>query len=197
MTIHTRLKRLEKVCQTADRASRLDWLTEEEWLTLFEEWGRQGYFDREPEFPIALACYRDALQRAAVQADPPFDPPVDFMLHLIDLPDLRLLNWRDTTRFPEVHAAWDWLAEMFRRVHDGIPPVTQAEFAELAAWFNGNEHRLYHESLGSELLDVGAGRKTTTTNIRYALSGGPRASGAGEVAEDVRQLIARHGKAKT
>jgi len=58
--------------------------------------------------------------------DPPFDPPADFMLNLTDLPWLRRLNWCIQVRFPDVHAGWDWLAEMLRRVQAGIPPVSTA-----------------------------------------------------------------------
>jgi hypothetical protein len=170
-----------------------DWLTEEDWLACYEDWGRQGHFQGEPDFPSALAAYRQALEQARAGTDPPFDPPDDFMPGLDDLPQLRLLNWRDKYRFPAVHAAWEWLAEMLHRITEGTPPVTEAEFHELAEWFRANDARLYTLSAPSHLLDLGGGRTTDATNVRYQLSKGPRVLRAGEVAEDVRRLRARYG----
>jgi hypothetical protein len=51
---------------------------EDEWLAAFEAMGRDGCFDPEPEFPEALALFRDALAAAHASADPPFDPPPEF-----------------------------------------------------------------------------------------------------------------------
>jgi hypothetical protein len=110
-----------------------------------------------------------------------------------DQPDLRRRNWRDGVRFPELHAAWLWLAEMARRVRDGVPPISEAEFAELAAWFWSNDARLFYPSLPSQLLELGDGRQTSNANVRHGLRKGPRVLGAGAVAEDVRRLRARYG----
>ncbi|OWK39406.1 hypothetical protein FRUB_05969 [Fimbriiglobus ruber] len=39
--------------------------------------------------------------------------------------------WR--ANFPEVRAAYAWLEEMYWRLQHCIPPVSEAEFNELAA----------------------------------------------------------------
>ncbi len=118
--------------------------------------------------------------RAKAQADPPFDPPTDFMPNMADLPEVRLLNWRTRWRFPDVDAGWWWLSEMFGCVTEGKPSVTEAEFAELADWFAANDERLYQLSLPSQLLDLGGGRKTSSANLRWKKAGGPRAKGVVE-----------------
>lgn len=193
MTLRTRLQRLEVQARRRQQSAEKRWddLSEEEWLELFEAWGEEGYFDHEPDFPTALVFYREALQRAQTQREPPFDPPADFMPNLTDVPWLRRLNWRNQVRFPDVHAGWDWLSEMLRRVQEGIPPVSTAEFDELAQWFQANAERLYHLSLPSHLLDLDAGRTTSLANLRYGLRQGVRVFGAGELAEDIRRLRAR------
>src|SRR5262249_6493796 len=88
-----RLKRLEAVWPDASLDDFLDRLTDLDWLTLFEQWEREGAFDGEPDFPVALDADRDALEQAAALTDPPFDPPADFMPALADRPHLRLINW--------------------------------------------------------------------------------------------------------
>jgi len=35
----------------------------------------------------------------------------------------------------------EWLSEMLGRVRAGVPPVTEAGFVELEAWFRANEPR--------------------------------------------------------
>jgi hypothetical protein len=75
--------------------------TEDEWLAAFEELGRDGYFDPEPEFPEALELFRDALAAAHASADPPFDPPLAFEPHHAS-PYQRLSNWRTGSRFPDL-----------------------------------------------------------------------------------------------
>ena len=199
MTMRTRLKRLELQARRRQPSTEDRWEdpSEEDWLELFEAWGQQGHFQQEPDFPAALAFYSEALQRAKTQTDPPFDPPADFMPNLTDLPWLRWLNWRNTVRFPEVHAGWDWLAEMLRREQEGIPPVSTAEFEELATWFQNNEDRLYHSSLPSHLLDLGAGQMTPLTNLRFGLRRRVQAYGAGESAEDLRRLRTRYAGGET
>lgn len=196
MTLRKRLQRLEVQARRRQPSAEDRWddPSEEDWLALFEEWGQQGHFQQETDFPTALASYRESLQRAKMQTDPPFDPPADFMPNLTDLPSLRRLNWRNPVRFPDVHAGWDWLAEMLRRVQEGIPPVSTTEFEELSRWFAANESRLYQLSLPSHLLELGGGRSTSLTNLRYGLRQGVRASRAGELAEDLRQLRARYGE---
>jgi hypothetical protein len=63
----------------------------------------------------------------------------------------------------------------------------------LGAWFEVYEERLATLADSSGLFDVGHGRRTCCSSIRYALRQGPRAEGAGELAEDIRQLRARYG----
>lgn len=115
------------------------------------------------------------------------------MPNLMDLPSLRLLNWRNAVRFPDVNAGADWLAEMLRRVPEGIPPISCAEFEELANWFEANESRLYKISAPSYSFDLGKGRTIWLVNVRYGLRQGVRAWGAGELAEVLRCLRARYG----
>ncbi|MCE9568100.1 MAG: SUMF1/EgtB/PvdO family nonheme iron enzyme, partial [Planctomycetes bacterium] len=87
---------------------------------------------------------------------------------------LRREYWRTRDRFPNVDAGFMWLAEMLER-------------------FRGSVDRLRHISLPSYLLDFGGGRQTSCSNICYSLACGPRAIGAGQVAEDVRQLRQQYG----
>lgn len=195
MTIRTRLRQLEVKLHRLRpfQDDTPEDLSDEDWLAYFEAWDREGYFTNEPDFATALALYRDALTQAQAGTDPPFDPPSDFLPHLQDLPYLRLINWRSKVRFPDVHAGWDWLMEMLHRRQTGIPPVSASEFAELARWFGANDARLYQLSLPSQLLELGDGRSTSVSNLRYGLRQGVRGSRAGELAEDLRQLRARYG----
>jgi hypothetical protein len=94
-------------------------------------------------------------------------------------------------RFPEVLAGWFWLEEMAERVDGGVPPVTEEEFAELAAWLDDNHQRLWDACQPSQLLDVGGGRRRPCADLRYGAARGPRAKGAGELAQDLRLLRAR------
>jgi hypothetical protein len=193
MNRRARLQRLERKARRLTPATeRYDELSDESWLALFEAWGRQGYFDQEPDFATALAFYRDALLRAQAQTDPPFDPPDDYLPGKTIPPHMRLCTWRDVNRFPDVHAGWDWLAAMLRRIQEGIPPVSTAEFMELADWFSANEARFYHLSRPSDLLEVEAGRTISLTTLRYELCKGVRALGAGELAKDLRRLRMRY-----
>src|SRR5262245_49935690 len=89
-----------------------------------------------------------------------------------------------------------WRLEMLRRTRDGKPLVTEAEFAELARWFDANADRLYRMA-GGQLLQLPGGRETTTANVRYGLWRGARAIGAGEVAEDLRQLRRLYGEGES
>ncbi|MCI0702333.1 MAG: hypothetical protein L0241_14720, partial [Planctomycetia bacterium] len=125
---------------------------EEDWLAFFKEWGKEHRFDHEPDVPKALAFFRDAITRARASTDPPFDPPPEFCP---GHPHIRLAWWRTDDRFPEVCAGLEWLHEMLLRLANDIPPVSESEFAELAAWFAANDDGLYALSRPSELLDVG------------------------------------------
>ena len=191
MRVRQRLNRLERQAALSSKArdAHGDSWSDEDWLARIEHEGEQGFFAGEPDFPVALATYRQAIERAAAQSDPPFEPPADFMPNQDRHP--RLLNWRNSFRFPEVHEGWNWLAEMVERVAHNKPAVTEAEFRELEAWFHAHQDALNREE-GGELLDLGNGRRITTTNIRYGLSKGPRALGVTEVVEDLRLLKERY-----
>jgi hypothetical protein len=198
MTLRTRLKRLQTAARRLPPAqNRYDDLDDEDWLELFTLWGQEGHCQHEPDFPTALVFYQDAIQRAQAQSDRPFDPPPDFLPNLMDTPHQRRRNWRNHVRFPEVHAAWDWLAEILGRVLDGVPPVSTAEFEELNAWFSANESRLHQLSAPSYALEAGEGRTIALANIRYGLRQGVRASGSGKLAEDLRRLRARYAGGPT
>jgi hypothetical protein len=96
-------------------------------------------------------------------------------------------------RFPDVPVAYEWLMEILWRVQRGILPVTKSEFAEWGAWFEANAERLERLADSSGLFDVGAvaGRAAGMSGLRCGTDRGPR--GAGEVAEDIRQLRAQYG----
>jgi hypothetical protein len=193
-SLEARLAHLEDQTQLNAPPTQRDRLDEDDWLAAFEEWGRQGMFDAEPDFPIALAFLRGALTRAHASNDPTYDPPADFCP--FEKPHLRLEYWRGKERFPDVCNGLTWLFEFHCRVSDGVPPVTEVEFRQLAEWFHANETRLSGLAR-SELLDVGGGRQTACFNIRHRLEHGPRELGAGEVAEDIRQLKARYPENRT
>ena len=159
MTIRVRLKRLEdSVKRAASEENHEGYLTDEEWLVRFESWGREGFFNSEPDFPQALAFYRDELRKAKSQVDPPWDPPEGFMagaarhrrlyewrqgceFRRVDadgnvLPegtDVSLGLTRSFYRFPELQEGWGWLAGMVLRQAHGVPPVTIAEFEKLVS----------------------------------------------------------------
>ncbi len=170
---------------------------DEDWhLGLYEEWGRNGHFKDEPDFPVALEFFRDALTRAHASTEPPWEPPPDFMRD--STPQRRREDWRagyDSAgflvtgpRFPDVRAGYTWVSEIAQRAYEGIPAVTEAEFRELAEWFAANGARLFQNC---ESIDLGGDRRVDSTNIRYALAQGPRASGAGKLAEEIRTLKRR------
>lgn len=69
-------------------------------------------------------------------------------------------------RFPDVLPEFTSLSEIVGRTSRGVPPVTEAEFAELGAWFRENEKRLAELADSSSLLHVGRGRKTSSHERR-------------------------------
>jgi hypothetical protein len=209
-------RRDDSAKRAAPQKNPRDFLTE--WLDQIESLGREGFFDGEPDFPTALAFYRAALQKAKAQADPPWDPPDDFMPGAEG--QRRLFEWRHGgafrrvdadgnvlpegidvnrglfrrfDRFPEVQQGWEWLAGMAQRRAQGVSPVTIADFEQLASWFLANQDRLTALSRPSYLLEVGEGQRDSVTNLRGKLDEGPRAWDAGEVAERIRRLRARYG----
>ncbi|MCE9561265.1 MAG: hypothetical protein K8U57_04350 [Planctomycetes bacterium] len=189
-SLGTRLVRLESQARGLPRPAE-EPRDEDEWLAVFEQLGRDCVFKPEPDFPVALAFFSDALKRAHASTNPPFDPPAEFRPG--DPPHLRRECWRARDRFPDVDEGFMWLAEILERINDGIPPVTEAEFRELTEWFNVHEAQLRQISLPSYLLDLGGGRQTSCSNLCYLLARGSRAVGAGQLAADVRLLRQRYG----
>ena len=200
MKLAGRLKKLE--AQAAARPPQVVWLDEDGWLEQYAAWGAEGCFAHEPDFEKALAEYRGAIEQARLSADPPWLPPADFEIGAIDgswvREAIRRQNWR-YRHFPQVAAALDWLDEMRWRTVHGIPPVSEAEFAELAAWHEANAARLdalADRSPPMQLLDVGAiGDSLHRTRVRswmvkYDLRAGPRAEDSGRCAETIRRLRA-------
>jgi hypothetical protein len=180
MRLRQRIAKLEQELPPPDGA---EWgpQTDEEWLGVFEAWGRLGYFAGEPDFPAAVAYHRQTIQDAA-RSDPPFYPPDDFLPGRPE--NERRRDWRRARCYPDVDKSLFWLYEMYKRVRDGKPPVTEVEYRQLEQWFCDNEHRVP----ANEGLDIGGGRRVDRTNLRYSLRSGPRGSGATEVVEDLRAL---------
>jgi hypothetical protein len=189
-SLQRRLVRLERRFALETSSAETQQLIAEQWLLLFQEWEATGDYAAEPDFPLALSCYRQALEQA-VHEDPPFYPPEDFRP---DLPIVqRILEWRRPRRYPRVQTARNWLSEFIHRVHNGIRPLTEAEFKELASWFHDNEPRLRQRFQSSGLLPLGDGRSESFANIIFWLRQGPREPGAGEAAEVVRKLKTLYG----
>jgi hypothetical protein len=70
MTTRVRMKRLEAAVRRQTPAQRPARLTEEDWLEQHEAWGRAGVFAAEPDYSVALAAYREALEKAYADAGP-------------------------------------------------------------------------------------------------------------------------------
>lgn len=194
MTLRTRLQRLEKQAAATKQHAPKSEFSERESLARLAAWGREGRFDREPDFPEALAAYGRALNEAAERPD--YNPPADFMSGMVQWPKRRAFHWR-MLHFPDVRVAWYWLLEIHTRVSEGIPPVSVAEFGELADWFRANEERLYRLAQQTQLLDLGDGRRESIASIRWRISQGVKALGAGDVAEELRRLRAQYGETNT
>jgi hypothetical protein len=191
--IEQALQKLEAAAVAKARSIRPEPFDEADCLDWFAQAGRAGEFAREPDFPVALAMLREELAKARASTDPPFDPPEDFQPEQRH-PHTRRENWRSSRRFPKLSGALTWLWEMLGRIERHIPPCSEAEFADLAAWFAAREAGLRAIAGPSELLVAGGGRRTWCLSVRYALREGPRADGAGQLAEDIRQLKARYGE---
>lgn len=185
MTIRTRLKRLESLDHHRRTvvAEVISDPTPEEWLARFEEYGRTGLFDHEPDFPIALAAYRHSLTRAKVPGD--LEPSKD--------------RSGQTNNEAEIHAALMWLAEIYFRSRKGTPPITIAEFQELAEWFERNFDRLKKPCDGDwfEFTQANGMSRMGIDYFRMQVKNGPKVRHAGEVAEHIRRLRARFGERLT
>lgn len=181
MTIRKRVEKLEQAYLSSIDDGLGTPQNDEEWLESFEELGRSGYFDGEPDFQTSVAYYRQAILDAA-RSDPSFFPPDDFLPGLPE--NERRGRWRRGRRYPDLVLAFSWLDEMCDRVLDGKPPVTEAEFRELAEWFQANEDLLPSNGC----IDLGGGRSIVRGNLRYGLSKGPRCWGVTELVEGLREL---------
>ena len=116
----------------AEPRGRVDF-TEEEWLAQWEACAQQDCLANEPDFTVALAEFRHCLEKVTAQADPPFDPPRDFLPSLE--PCARRRKWR--SQFQEVQQAFERVLDIFCRIVE--------------------EHEKVQESasLGSEPMDAG------------------------------------------
>ena len=194
MRLATRLRRLEARAQAQDPPPSPEPPDEEQWLEIFQDWGRAGHFRHEPDFKTAIAVLREALSDARASTNPPFEPPEDFR------PDdrrwRRLECWRTPDRFPRVVEGLEWLQEMRARINFPTPPVSEAEYRELEAWFRANEPRLMalERTFSTWQLPLGDGTRVACSSIRYDLwHHGPRGEGSGRTAEALRKLKARYG----
>ena len=202
MKLASRLKKLE--AQVAARPVEQDWPDEGDWLDQYAAWGAKGLFRHEPDFATALADARAAVARAKGSIDPPWLPPADFEIgagaaapgYEKQRAAVRRYDWR-SRHFPQVRAALGWLHEMRHRAVEGIPPVSEAEFAELAAWHAANAERLDRladERRPAQLLDVGLigsvihRVRVRSWMVRCELRHGPRAEDSGRCAETIRRL---------
>ena len=156
------------------------------WVAAFAAAAGDPRIAREPDFPRAV----DAL-RAAVAADP-LGPPPGWFEPARD-PVERFFAWCGANPRPAVDAARAWAAELLLPAVDGIPPVTAAEFAELAAWVRENEDRQRARAAVDGLVPVGDGSGAVLDEVLARFDRGPRWPGAGEAAEVARRLRARHG----
>jgi hypothetical protein len=188
MSMRSRVKRLE-VVTVKKLKRRLEEFPEETCRDYWAKLGRQGYFKGEPDFPVALEFFRNALAKAAAQTHPPWNPPYNFFP-----PESgrdRLRKWRYPDRFPEVLAASCWLMEMYIRIRDGISPVTEAEFNDLVRWF-----RDHLSELGllpdSPVFYSEDGWSATPIEILDGLHTCWRTIGAGDLAEDLRHVKRRY-----
>jgi hypothetical protein len=149
----------------------------------------------EPDFPRALAELRAAIESARSAADPPWEPPDDFM------PTRPLLErqrfWREIQfyRFPRVHAVRNWLLGMACRVEEGIAPATEAECAMLIEWFKANDRRIYEMArTGYKLVDLGDGQSRAYWDFSSMVDEGPRGLTTGAFIGDLRKLKALHDR---
>jgi hypothetical protein len=190
MNLRARVRRLER--QTLQRRLSIydEETLEEDWLLIYESWANEDMFAGEPDFPLALSTYRQALAEARA-SQPSLDPPPDYQPH--QPARERIVCWRRQHFYSALDKAWLWLSEFYERVTKGIPPVTEAEFQDLKDWFGINQEHLASLEGSSELLEVSGGRSISLTNLRYDLSRGHQVRGVGRLVEDLRFLRAHCG----
>jgi hypothetical protein len=75
---------------------------------------------------------------------------------------------------------------MHQRKTDRIPPVTQAEFADLARWFQSTQGS--SQSLAPRLGQQQTDEPISREQLAAAIARGSRALGAGKCAASLRQL---------
>lgn len=193
----SRIARIEHTLAERDAEARvrIKWRTEDELADDYEQWHAVGGATHEPDFPVAIAFLRESLARARASADPPFDPPADWRPGARDQA-LTARDWR-AGHFPDIRQAIEWLQEMEFRSLDGVPPVAEAEFTELAGWFERNKERLYtiQRASGTDFITLDNGRRFPVWYVAYDVRKGARAEGAGKAAEDIRQLMVAYPEA--
>src|SRR5262249_7405313 len=99
-------------------------------LIIYGILGKFGHFDKEPDYPKAMAFFQDAIQRKKDHPD------------RRDQQGTHPPGWRTWENHSDVFEGFCWLAEMHSRVLHSIPPVTEEEFQQLAEWFQTYRNRL-------------------------------------------------------
>jgi hypothetical protein len=86
---------------------------------------------------------------------------------------------------PQSTYAWQWLCEMYERVRDHIPGVTEAEWEGLSAWFSRHK---------TALCECEPGVRDGSIRFPYPANylAGPRRLGATETIVSMRRLRERH-----
>ena len=74
------------------------------------------------------------------------------------------------------------------------PPVTEAEFRDLATWLRANRRRLETQAGDGRCVVQFRWGTATAFNVELMMERGPRTTNAGELAEAVRRLRARYGE---
>ncbi|MCE9567790.1 MAG: hypothetical protein K8U57_37805 [Planctomycetes bacterium] len=173
--------------EAAAKAAPPGWLTEDGLADLYECWHAEGWAAGEADLPRAIAFLRESLVAARAAGEPSFDPPLGW--RTFGHPIRVARDWREC-QFPAILEAVEWLLEIEYRTREGTPPVTEVEFAELAAWFRSNHERLYgiQQASGRDSLDLGGGWREPVWSGVYRLREGPRAEGAGHAAEMIRWM---------
>lgn len=77
---------------------------------------------------------------------------------------------------------------MAKRAKEGVTPVTETEFADLAAWLTTHRDRLLGLLGASEKVRPRGGKSVEVDRPVRKVARGPRVLGAGRVAEQVRRL---------
>ncbi len=157
--------------------------TPQDWLAHYEQLGAAGYFAHEPDFPTALAEYRQAIADGLAEARDDDDPATWYQC------DVRAGQYRRQPWQSPIALAQIWLAEMSTRRRQRIPPCSEAEFQALAGWYADNGERI-QERFGYS-LDLGDGFEWSAGTTLWDLESGPRHYGSGRVAETVRRLQRR------